>query len=58
MTQVYHEITGITIPVCMVAIGQLVLCIATFAELTTRVLKYTIYNNFRACNLTGPDIQA
>ena len=55
MTQVHHEITGITIPVCMVATGQLVLCIATFAEL---MLKYTIYNNFRACNFTGPDIQA
>ena len=58
MTQVHYEITGITISVSMIATGQLMLWIATFAELTTRVLKYTIYNNFRACNLTGPDIQA
>jgi len=55
MTQVHHEITGITIPVCMVATGQPALCIAT---LTTRALKHTIYSNFRACSLAGPDIQA
>jgi len=35
-----------------------VLCIATLAELTTRVLKHTIYSNFGACSLAGPDIQA
>ena len=58
MTQVHHEITGITIHVCMVATGQLVLCIATVAKLTTRALKNTIYSNFRACTLAGPDIQA
>jgi len=50
MTQVHHEITGIT----MVATGQPVLCIATL----TRALKHTIYSNFRACSLAGPDIQA
>ena len=51
MTQVHHEITGITIHVCMVATGQLVLCIATVAKLTTRALKHAIYSN--SCSLAG-----
>src|ERR1700689_2885636 len=55
MTQVHYEITGITIHVCMVATGQLVLYIATVAKLTTRALKHTIYSNFRVCTLAGPD---
>jgi len=43
-----------TVPVCMVATGQLALHVATFAELATRALKYTIYSNFGACSPTGP----
>jgi hypothetical protein len=51
MTQVHHEITGITIPVCMVATDQPALCIASFAKLTTRALKHAIYSN--SCSLAG-----
>ena len=58
MTQVHHEITGITIPVCMVATGHPALRIATFAKLATRALKYTIYSNFGTCSPTGPKIRA
>ena len=52
MTQVHHEITGITIPVCMVPARQLALCIATFAELTTRVL-YIVISELVALQITA-----
>jgi hypothetical protein len=42
----------------MVATGHLALHVATFAELATRALKYTIYSNFGAFSPAGPEIQS
>ena len=47
-----------TVPMYMVATGQPVLCVATFAELATRALKHTKYSNFGTCRPTGPEIWA
>jgi len=41
----------------MVATG-LALRVATFAELATRALKYTIYSNFGAFSPAGPEIRS
>ena len=46
----------ITIPVCMVATGQMALHVGPFIELATRALKTTIYSNFRVCRASGPEI--
>ena len=45
----------ITIPVCMVATGHQVLCVAIFSVLATWSTKDTIYSNFRACSPTRPE---
>ena len=54
----FENQASVTIPVRMVATGHLVLCIATFAELATWALKYTIYSNFGAFSPAGPKIQS
>jgi hypothetical protein len=38
-----------TVAFCMVATGQPVWHVATFAKLATKALKYTIYSNFGTC---------